>query len=61
MIPLEDAIEMYQMIPNAELAVLPNADHLGVVMNPDTFIHIVLGFLMRQSKVDSVELRTEVG
>jgi len=61
MIPLEDAIEMYQMIPNAELAVLPNADHLGVVMNPETFIHIVLEFLMRQSKVDRVEPGTEMG
>jgi pimeloyl-ACP methyl ester carboxylesterase len=53
MIPLDDAIEMYQMIANAELAVLPNADHLGVVMNPETFIYAVLNFLMRQSKVDS--------
>jgi pimeloyl-ACP methyl ester carboxylesterase len=52
MIPLEDAIEMYQMIANAELAVLPNADHIGIVMNPETFIHVVLGFLMRQSKVE---------
>lgn len=52
MIPLDDAIEMYQMIANAELAVLPNADHLSVVTNPETFIHIVLGFLMRKSKVE---------
>jgi pimeloyl-ACP methyl ester carboxylesterase len=51
MIPLDDAIEMYQMIANAELAVLPNADHLGVVTNPETFIHVVLRFLIRQSKV----------
>jgi pimeloyl-ACP methyl ester carboxylesterase len=50
MVPLEDAFEMYQMIASSELAVLPNADHLGVVTNPETFIHIVLDFLMRQSK-----------
>ena len=50
MIPLGDAIEMYQMIPNAELAVLPNADHLGVVMNPGIFIHIVSDFLKRHGK-----------
>ena len=52
MIPLSDAIEMYQMIPGAELAVLPNADHMGVLTNPETFIHIVLEFLTRQSKVE---------
>ena len=50
MIPLSDATEMYQMIPDAELAVIPNADHLGVVTDPETFIHIVLKFLLRQSK-----------
>ena len=50
MIPLSDATEMYQMIPGAELAIIPNADHLGVVMNPEIFIHIVLDFLIRQSK-----------
>jgi pimeloyl-ACP methyl ester carboxylesterase len=52
MIPLEDAIEMYQMIPNAELAVLPNTHHLSVVTNPEMLIHIVLDFLMRQGKVE---------
>ena len=52
MIPLDDAIEMYQMIPKAELAVLPNMDHLGVIMNPETFIHIILEFLTRQGKAE---------
>ncbi len=50
MIPLSDATEMYHMIPGAELAIIPNADHLGVVTNPETFIHIVLKFLLRQNK-----------
>jgi len=52
MVPLSDAIEMYQIIETAELAVLPNTDHLGVVTNPETFIHIVLEFLTRQSKIE---------
>jgi pimeloyl-ACP methyl ester carboxylesterase len=52
MIPLSDATEMHRMIANSELAVIPNADHLGVVTNPGTFIHIVLEFLIRQSKVE---------
>jgi pimeloyl-ACP methyl ester carboxylesterase len=52
MIPLSDALEMYQMIPNAELAILPNADHLGVIMKPETYIYIVREFLTRHSKVE---------
>lgn len=51
-VPLEDSIAMYQMIPNAELAVLPNADHLGVITNPDAFIYTVLDYLIRHSKED---------
>ena len=49
-VPLNDSIEMYQMIENAELAVLPNADHLRVIAEPDAFIHTVLDFLTRHSK-----------
>ena len=52
MIPLSDAVEMYQMTPNGELAVLPNADHLSVLTNPETFTHIALEFLARQSKIE---------
>ena len=52
MIPLSDATEMYRLIPGAELAVLPNADHMGVLTNPETFIHILLEFFKRQSKVE---------
>lgn len=52
MIPLDDAIDMYRLIPNAELAVLPNTDHMGVLTNPETFIHILLEFFKRQSKVE---------
>lgn len=51
MVPLDDAIEMYRMIPHAELAVIPNADHMGVLMKPETFIHILLEFLKRQGGV----------
>jgi pimeloyl-ACP methyl ester carboxylesterase len=55
MIPLEQAFEMYRMIPTAELAVLPNADHLGVIMNPGIFIRILQDFLARHDKSDSKE------
>jgi len=50
MIPLSDAFEMYQMIPNAELAILPNADHLDVVIHPKTFIYLVMKFFRRHDE-----------
>lgn len=50
MIPLDDAIGMFRMIPTAELAVLPNADHMGALTNPEPFIRTVLEFLRRHGK-----------
>jgi pimeloyl-ACP methyl ester carboxylesterase len=47
MIPLEQAFEMYCMIPGAELAVLPNADHMGAIMNSGLLIQIMQEFLER--------------
>jgi pimeloyl-ACP methyl ester carboxylesterase len=52
MISLDNAFEMYQMIANAELAILPNADHMSVLSNPETFIHIVSGFLTRHCEAE---------
>jgi len=52
MIPLSDATEMYQMIETAELAVLPNTNHTGVLTNPELFIRIVLEFLKRHGKIE---------
>lgn len=52
MIPLSDATEMYQMIETAELAVLPNTDHMGVLTNPEPFTRVLLEFLLRQSKIE---------
>lgn len=52
MVPLDDAIGMYRMIPTAELAVLPNADHMGVLTNPEPLIRIVSEFLLRHGRVE---------
>jgi len=54
MIPLEQAFEMYRMIPTAELAVLPNADHLGVLTKPELYIHVMQEFLARHSGTNSI-------
>ena len=53
LIPVEQAVDMYRLIPNAELAILPKADHGGTVYgasgpNP-FFVSTVLDFLLRHS------------
>jgi pimeloyl-ACP methyl ester carboxylesterase len=47
MIPVTQAVEMYQLIPNAELAILPNATH-GSAFS-EVSMTIVLDFLLRHS------------
>ena len=49
-VPVEEAVEMYRLIPNAELAIAPNADHGFPYINPDTFTALCLGFLLRHSE-----------
>jgi pimeloyl-ACP methyl ester carboxylesterase len=47
LIELDQAVEMYRLIPNAELAVLPNATH--ETPNPKLLTETVLEFLLRHS------------
>jgi pimeloyl-ACP methyl ester carboxylesterase len=49
-VPVEEAVEMYRLIPNAELAIAPNADHGFPYTNPDTFTALTVGFLLRHSE-----------
>jgi pimeloyl-ACP methyl ester carboxylesterase len=46
-IPVEQAVEMYQLIPNAALAILPNATHASAIT--ELSMNIVLDFLLRHS------------
>ena len=43
--PLSDVLEFYQMLPDAQLAVLPGATHMGVVQRPDDLLALVTRFL----------------
>jgi len=45
-VELEQAVEMYRFIPNAELAILPNSKHSSP--NSKLFTETVLDFLLRQ-------------
>jgi pimeloyl-ACP methyl ester carboxylesterase len=49
-VPLEIQLEMYNLIPNAELAIIPNMTHMNYVNErSEIFSTIVLEFLKRIS------------
>jgi pimeloyl-ACP methyl ester carboxylesterase len=54
-IELEQAVEMYQLIPNAELAILPNATHMSATTEGRLFTDIVLDFLLRHTTTANKE------
>jgi pimeloyl-ACP methyl ester carboxylesterase len=47
MIPVEEAVEMYRLIPEAELTVVPHSDHSLPRMRAEMFSTIVMDFLLR--------------
>ena len=46
-IPLEDSVRIYRLIPNAELAIVPNADHGAVISQADRFADVVIEYSKR--------------
>ena len=46
---VEQAVEMYRMIPNTELAIAPNSNHFFALENPELFANICLDFLLRHT------------
>jgi pimeloyl-ACP methyl ester carboxylesterase len=42
---VEHAVEMYRLIPNSQLAVFPNADHLALWLSPDKVLPTIAAFL----------------
>ncbi len=54
-VPVEDAVGMYRLLPNAEFAVVPGADHTDFIFSPAKVTPLqplILDFLLRHS--DSV-------
>jgi pimeloyl-ACP methyl ester carboxylesterase len=45
-LPVEDAVELYRLIPNAQLAVVPNAGHFITRTNVMLFAELVKGFIL---------------
>jgi pimeloyl-ACP methyl ester carboxylesterase len=52
-VELEQALEMYRIIPGAELAILPGANHM--TPNPPLMTEVVLDFLLRHSGLQQEE------
>jgi pimeloyl-ACP methyl ester carboxylesterase len=46
-IPIEEAVRIYRLIPNAELAVIPGADHMACTTQPERVAGIVLDYVER--------------
>jgi pimeloyl-ACP methyl ester carboxylesterase len=44
-VPLPHAVAMYELIPNARLAVLPDTTHMGVTRHPERVLPMLLPFL----------------
>jgi pimeloyl-ACP methyl ester carboxylesterase len=44
-IRVEHVVEMYRLIPNAQLAVFPNATHFMIFQDPDKLLGTVATFL----------------
>jgi pimeloyl-ACP methyl ester carboxylesterase len=43
--PLADVVEMFELLPNAQLAVLPGTTHIGVTRRPGELLALVTPFL----------------
>jgi len=43
--PLPDVVEMFELLPNAQLAVLPGTTHMGVVRRADDVLALITQFL----------------
>jgi len=47
-VSLDEKVEMYRLIPGAELAVLPGMDHLAAMDRVDLFVLAVSSFFERR-------------
>lgn len=46
-IPVDEGVKIYRWLPNAELAILPGADHMRPIFDPTAFARVVSDFLQR--------------
>jgi pimeloyl-ACP methyl ester carboxylesterase len=51
-VPVEDAVKMYRLLPDAELLVAPHADHTDLIFSTPTITTVqplILDFLLRHT------------
>jgi pimeloyl-ACP methyl ester carboxylesterase len=48
-VTLEEAVDMYRYIQGAELAIVPDSDHMFLWSKPEVFTNTVMDFCLRQS------------
>lgn len=48
----EHAVEMFRLIPNSQLAIIPGADHLTLWINPDKLLPTIAAFLNEPEKTN---------
>jgi pimeloyl-ACP methyl ester carboxylesterase len=46
--PLPDVVELFELLPNAQLAVLPGTTHVGVTRRPGEVLALITTFLDRR-------------
>jgi pimeloyl-ACP methyl ester carboxylesterase len=51
--PLSDVVEMFELLPNAQLAVLPGSTHMGVSQRPGELLALITAFLDAPVEADS--------
>jgi pimeloyl-ACP methyl ester carboxylesterase len=52
LVPVEDAFKMFELLPNAELAIIPNAEHIDFFLSPPKIAllqPIIVDFLARHN------------
>jgi pimeloyl-ACP methyl ester carboxylesterase len=55
-VPVEDSVQMYRLLPKAEFAVIPAADHQDLIFSPTRIAlaqPIILDFLLRHSTLST--------
>jgi pimeloyl-ACP methyl ester carboxylesterase len=46
--PVESFLRIYDLIPNSQLAIIPNCSHVGLILYPEMLSMIVIPFLLKK-------------
>ena len=46
--PVEKFVRIYHLIPNSQLAIIPNCNHVGLILYPEMLSMTVIPFLLKK-------------